>query len=204
MNLPLKQYWDLLARHIRPQKTRFALLAVLLLTSIGLQIVNPQIVRTFIDAALAGEGTDKLGFAALAFLGIALIQQITAVLARYTGENVAWTATNALRSELARHCLHLDMSFHNEKSPGELIERIDGDVAELSNFFSQLVIVVVGNVLLMLGVLVAMFLEDWRVGATFAVYAAITLYALYRVRGLAVPHEVARWLISWGMPSAST
>ena len=41
------------------------------------------------------------------------------------------------------------MSFHNNTSPGELIERIDGDVAELSNFFSQLVIRIIGNLLLM-------------------------------------------------------
>ena len=49
------------------------------------------------------------------------------------GENVAWTATNALREEMARHCLNLDMSYHNNISPGELIERIDGDVAEHRN-----------------------------------------------------------------------
>jgi ATP-binding cassette, subfamily B, bacterial len=47
---------------------------------------------------------------------------------------------------MAEHCLHLDMSYHNNMSPGELIERIDGDVTELSNFFSQLVIRVLGNI----------------------------------------------------------
>ena len=36
------------------------------------------------------------------------------------------------RAELARHCIYLDMTFHNDTSPGKLIERIDGDVAELS------------------------------------------------------------------------
>ncbi len=64
------------------------------------------------------------------------------MLARYVGEIVAWAATNELRVDLARHCLRLDMSFHNDKRPGELIERIDGDVLEISNFFSQLVIMI--------------------------------------------------------------
>ena len=97
--------------------------------------------------------------AALAFIGIALIQQVVGVSATYVGENVAWTATNALRAEMARHCLNLDMSYHNNVSPGELIERIDGDVAELSNFFSQLVIRVLGNLLLLIGILIAMLLR---------------------------------------------
>ena len=191
MDIPLKRYWDLLADHIRPQSLRFSWLTVLLLSSIGLQIINPQIMRTFIDAAMTGGETDHLARLALVFIGVAMLQPGVGVGAAYTGENVAWTATNALRADLARHCLYLDMSFHNDKSPGELIERIDGDVAQLSNFFSQLVIRVLGSILLLIGILAALSLEDWRVGLGFTVFAAITLYALYRVRGLAIPHAKA-------------
>ncbi|MBN1579486.1 MAG: ABC transporter ATP-binding protein [Anaerolineae bacterium] len=191
MNIPFRQYWDLLARHIKPQRGRFVLLTVLLFSGIGLQIVNPQIMRYFIDAAKTGESVQKLLVAAIAFIGIALFQQTVSVGATYVGENVAWTATNALRAEIARHCLYLDMGFHNNHSPGELIERIDGDVAELSNFFSQLVVRVLGNLLLLIGVLVVLYFEDWRVGIGFTIFAAITLYALNRVRGLAIPHQKA-------------
>ena len=191
MNVPLKQYWDLLANYIKPQKARFSLLTALLLSSIGLQVFNPQVMRYFIDSAMSGGSTETLALAALAFIGIALFQQIVGVSATYIGENVAWTATNALRAELARHCLHLDMSFHNDSSPGELIERIDGDVAELSNFFSQLVVRVLGSLLLLCGILLALFVEDWRVGAVFTLYAAITLYAMNRTRNLAIPHSKA-------------
>jgi ATP-binding cassette subfamily B protein len=183
------RYWDLLARYIQPQRNRFILLTILLISSIGLQVVNPQIMRFFIDTAIAGEAVRILVWAALAFIGIALIQQVVGVSATYVGENVAWTATNALRAELARHCLTLDMSFHNNSSPGELIERIDGDVTELSNFFSQLVIRVLGNILLMMGILGALLFEDWRVGAAFTVFATLTLLALNAVRGIAIPHQ---------------
>jgi len=190
-NIPLKRYWDLLAAHVRPQKARFALLAVLLLASIGLQIFNPQIMRFFIDSAVTGQPLSALILAAAAFIVIALVQQVVGVSATYQGENVAWTATNALRAELAQHCLSLDMSFHNNRSPGELIERIDGDVAELSNFFSQLVIRVVGNILLLGGVLLALFLQDWRIGVAFAAFVAVALVVLNRVRGLAIPSQKA-------------
>ena len=192
MNIPLRRYWDLLSRHIQPQKVRFALLIVLLLIGTVLKVVNPQIMRTFIDAAMAGEATRQLMLAALAFIGVALLQQAVAVGTTYAGENVAWTATNALRAELAWHCLNLDMSFHREHTPGELIERIDGDVAELSNFFSQVVVIVIGNLLLLLGILVALFLEDWRMGLAFLIFAALSLFVLNQVRGIAVLHQMAR------------
>lgn len=189
MKIPFQQYWDLLAKYIRPQKRRFFLLSALLLSSIGLQLVNPQIMRYFIDATQTTTEARNLLVAALAFIGVSLIQQVVGVIATYVGENVAWTATNALRAEMARHCLNLDMSYHNNVSPGELIERIDGDVAELSNFFSQLVIRVLGNILLLFGILIALLFEDWRVGLAFTVFAVLTLLALNAVRGLAIPFQ---------------
>ncbi|MBE9524409.1 MAG: ABC transporter ATP-binding protein [Chloroflexi bacterium] len=189
MDIPFHRYWDLLAPYIKIQKARFFWLTILLLGSIGLQVINPQIMRYFIDVATTSSDSENLSIAAIAFIVIALIQQVVGVSATYLGENVAWTATNALRSDLARHCLALDMSFHNNTSPGELIERIDGDVTELSNFFSQMVIRVLGNVLLMAGILVAMFFEDWRVGGIFTVFAVVTLTVLNLVRGIAIPHQ---------------
>ncbi len=162
---------------------------MLLLGSIGMQLINPQIMRFFIDTTQTSRETAVLTWAALAFIGIALLQQVVGVGATYVGENVAWTATNALRAEMARHCLNLDMSYHNNVSPGELIERIDGDVAELSNFFSQLVIRVLGNILLLLGILGALLIEDWRIGAAFSVFAVLTLLGLNAVRGVAIPYQ---------------
>jgi len=192
MNLPFKAYWDLLSQHIRPQKGRFVLLATLLLTSIGLRIFAPQIMRTFIDSALAGKALQTLTLTALAFISVALLQQVISVSVTYLGENVAWTATNALRAELAWHALNLDMSFHNDHTPGELIERIDGDVTELATFFSQFALNLVSNGLLLIGILAALFLEDWRAGLAFTIFSFATILILGRLKDIAVPHQKAR------------
>jgi len=191
MKVPWRRYWELLAKHITPQKGRFATLSVLLVTSIGLQVVNPQIMRYFVDAASSGRDVRALALAALAFIALAILQQAIGVGASYVGENVAWTATNALRAELAQHCLTLDMGFHNNSSPGELIERIDGDVSELANFFSQLVIRVVGNILLLLGILIALALEDWRLGLAYTAFAVGALLLLNRVKDIAIAPQKA-------------
>ena len=191
MKVPWRRYWELLAKHITPQKGRFATLSALLLTSISLQVVNPQIMRYFVDASSSGRDARALALAALAFIALAILQQAIGVGASYVGENVAWTATNALRAELAQHCLTLDMGFHNNSSPGELIERIDGDVSELANFFSQLVIRVVGNILLLLGVLIALALEDWRLGLAYTAFAVGALLLLNRVKDIAIAPQKA-------------
>ncbi len=190
-SVPIRRYAEILVKYLRHQKLRFTLLAVLILGSIGLQVVNPQIMRYFIDAATTGKPTHLLMLAALAFIGIALVQQAVGVGATYVGELVAWIATNELRADLATHCLNQDMSFHNDRSPGELIERIEGDVSEFSDFFSQLVIRVFGNILLLIGVLTALFITNRQLGFAFTVFAIITLAVLARIRNIAVPHQKA-------------
>ena len=192
MNLSFSAYYRLLASHIRPQRGRFTLLAILLFGSIGLRIFAPQIMRKFIDSALAGEALQTLTWTALAFIGIPLIQQVVAIGVTWLGENVAWTATNALRAELAEHALHLDMKFHNDHTPGELIERIDGDVTELATFFSQFALNLIANGFLLVGILIALFIEDWRAGLAFTVYSFLTIFVLGKVKDIAVPHQKAR------------
>jgi ATP-binding cassette subfamily B protein len=170
---------------------RFVLLGVLLFSGIALRVINPQIIRYFIDTVTTQGPASHLINAAILFIVVALFQQVLGVGAAYMGEYVAWTATNDLRAELAWHCLNLDMSFHNNISSGELIERIDGDVAELSNFFSQFVIRVIGNMILVIGILIAIYIEDWRLGLVFTFFVIVTLLALNRVRGIAIPSQKA-------------
>ncbi|MEO5953165.1 MAG: ABC transporter ATP-binding protein [Chloroflexia bacterium] len=186
MSIPIKQYGALLARYLKSQRWRVVFLAILLFTWIGLQILNPQIVRYFIDQAQAGAPLETLVWSALLFLAVAIVTQGLSVLSTYVGETVGWTATNNLRVDLAFHSLRLDMPFHKTHTPGEMIERIDGDVTALTQFFSQFVINVVGNLLLMLGVVIALFWEDWRLAAAVAGFVVVTLVVLNSIRNMAV------------------
>ncbi|MBN1668238.1 MAG: ABC transporter ATP-binding protein, partial [Anaerolineales bacterium] len=188
MKIPLRQYWSLLKTYLRPQKAQVGGLALLLVSLIAVQLINPQIISHFIDAAQAGAGQQVLLRAGLLFLSLAILQQVFAVSAGYLSEVVAWTATNGLRLDLASHCLNLDLSFHNEHTPGEMIERLDGDVNNLSNFFSRLVIELLANSLLLVGVVVVMWFEDWRVGLGMTIFLAIALGILLRSRNVAVPY----------------
>ncbi len=186
MGMPLKRYWNLLVSYLKPQWSWVLLLAVLILGNLGLQLVSPQIVRHFIDAARAGRALDDLTAVALLFLAVAVLSQALSIFASYLGQNVAWTATNALRLDLTLHCLRLDMSFHKARTPGELIERLDGDVTTLGNFFSQMVVRLLANGLLALGILILLFREDWRVGLVGVSYALLTAVLLRQVQKPAV------------------
>ncbi len=185
--IPIRQYWSLLVDYLRPHWWRVVLLAAILLTGIAFQLINPQIVRSFIDQAIAGAEQSTLVRLALTFAALAVAHQGLSVIATYLAENIGWAATNELRGDLAEHCLRLDMGFHKTRTPGEMIERIDGDVTALSNFFGQFVIHVVGNLILLIGIVVLLFRENLLVGLGISIFASVALVAMVGIQNVALP-----------------
>jgi ATP-binding cassette subfamily B protein len=185
--IPVRAYFRLFTGYLRPHRPKAVLLSVILLITIAFQLVNPQLIKRFIDGATNGEPTSKLVPIAIAFMVIAVIHQLLAVWATYIAEQIGWSATNQLRADLTDHVLHLDMGFHKSTSPGELIERIDGDVTALSNFFSSMMIKVVGNGVLLVGIIVLIWMESWIVGLAITVLTTATFAGLFRLHGVTVP-----------------
>lgn len=186
----LRDYWILLSTYLRPQRLYVFVLALVLVASISLQLLTPRVLRDFIDLALSGASYARLSQNAILFFTMVLLVQLASIGATYLSERVAWTATNLLRGDLAAHCLRLDMAFHQSNPPGALIERIEGDVDALSNFFSQFLVRLLANIVLLIGVLVMLYREDWRAGMGLTVFAALAIAAMLRVRAVGVP----RWM----------
>ncbi len=185
--IPVRRYWKLLRDYLRPHRAGVAVLGLLVAGGIALQLINPQLMARIIDGAVAGAEASSLVGLALLFMLLAVAQQALALGATWVGQRIGWAATNELRADLADHCMRLDLGFHKQRTPGELIERIDGDVTALSNFFSQFVVHVVGNLVLLIGILVLLILESIWIGLVMVVFAAISMVAMLRVHHLAVP-----------------
>jgi len=183
----LNRYWRLLAHYLRPHRPRMSLLALILCGAIAVRVVTPLVASRFIDQATSGGALHDLIVLALLTIGLALVGQGLAVAETYVAENVSWAATNALRADLLAHLLRLDATFHTAHTPGELIERVDGDVAALARFFSRFVVYVLGNAVLMVGVLGLLYHVDWRVGLGLSAFVALALTAMLRIRAVATP-----------------
>ncbi|GHO75796.1 helicase [Ktedonobacter sp. SOSP1-85] len=184
-------YTQLLCTYLGPQWRRMSLITLLLLSILVFQLVNPYILRYFIDTTLGGGDQSTLLLAGLLFVGLALLNQGATILETYVSENVAWTATNRLRADLVAHCLRLDLAFHKSHTSGELIERIDGDVDALSTFFSRSFVLVASNILLILGLILILFQQHWLVGLVMGVFALLATYILLRIRNFAIRSETA-------------
>ncbi|WP_051063016.1 ABC transporter ATP-binding protein, partial [Ilumatobacter nonamiensis] len=98
----------------------------------------------------------------------------------------AWRTTNDLRLRMTSHVLGLDHEFHRTHTPGELIQRVDGDITSVSDFLSQVVTKAAGAIMLVTGIVVVLSVLDWRLGLGMIVYLGLAFTVVVRTRHRAV------------------
>jgi ATP-binding cassette, subfamily B, bacterial len=184
MKMKTGNYTTILVKYLKNQKGMVGILLLMLFASMGLKIANPQIIKRFIDAALKEDSISILVKMAFLYIGIAVVQQFVSIVTTYLSQRIGWNATNTLREDLMEHCLKLDMQFHKDKRPGELIEIIDGDVNILFNFFSRLGVTLVSSSLLIIGVLCMYFREDYRIGIAEIIFCIVSFCTLLKIKDI--------------------
>jgi ABC-type multidrug transport system fused ATPase/permease subunit len=176
---------------LRPERRWTAGVLSILIVALGLRLSMPALLGRFIDDAIAGEPVDALVRVALAYVAAALVGEALQLAVMWGSVQLSWRVGNHLRERLARKALRLEMAWHGRHSPGQLIERIDGDVEALVVFFTNVVVHVLGNLVLMVAMLVVAFVIDPRAGLLLVLSAVLGGTVLIRLRSAAVPAREA-------------
>jgi ATP-binding cassette, subfamily B, bacterial len=176
----------LLAATLRSEARPLAGVLAVLGASMVLRLSLPLLLGRFADDALAGESADTLIRLAVAYVAVALVSEALGLGVVWGSVRLSWRAGNRLRERLAAHALRLDQAWHGRHSPGQLIERIDGDVEAMVVFFSGIAIEIAGNVGLIAGmVIVATVIDPWS-GLILGVTAVAGAAVMIRLRLAAV------------------
>jgi len=183
--------WLLVAASLGAERWRLVPVGAALLLGTLLPLAGPQLVARFVDEAVAGAPIEALLALGAAYLAVALAGQVAAVAASATASGAAWRVTNRLRERVAAHALGLDMDYHGRHTPGEMIERVDGDLLGLTQFISGFVAQALASLLLLAGTLVLVWRVDPRVGAALTAVVAAGSATLAVAQRRVVPHAVA-------------
>ncbi len=178
--------WRALAALLRPDARRWVGLGVLVGLASALALAGPLVVRRIVDTATQGGTAADIRSLALLFLGIALATQGITVAVAWFATVTAWRTTNTIRLDMARHVLGLDHEFHRHHTPGELIQRVDGDVTSVSDFLGRVVPRVAGAVAMVVGMIAVLAVVDWRLAVGAAVYVFLAGALIARGRHRAV------------------
>lgn len=171
---------------LRPAAGRWLALGGLVAAGSGLALAGPLVVREVIDRATAGTTVRELQILALVFLSIAVLRQIVEVATARAATITAWRTTNEFRLDMTRHVLGLDHEFHRRHTPGELIQRVDGDITSVNELCSRVLTRAVGSALLIVGIVTVVTVIDWRIGVGMVAYVGLAVAVLLTLRHRAV------------------
>ena len=179
-----------LYRYLVAHTGSLIVLSGLVLGSVGLQIYRPQAVRRFIDLAAAKAPILELVQIAVMYATATCFMHVMAGTASWLAAKIGWRVTNELRSDVFQHVLKLDIAYHRERMPGEMVERIDGDASSLSDLFAQFLVRAATALLSGVSVLILLWRENTKAGMVLTAVALVAAAILYSRRDTAT--EVAR------------
>jgi len=169
-----------LREHRRPLFVCLALLTGATLLSLAW----PWLIQRAIDGPIQGQldlpAAERV-FGSLLLIGCAvlLIQGATLILQylqRVKLERVGQNIMLTLRTRLFEHILGLDISFFDKHPVGRLMARVESDTESLRLLFTNTVVLVVGDLLMMIGIWSVLFYKHPRLaGAIFVFFPVIAV-----------------------------
>lgn len=147
---------------VRPR--RAAILGLLGLSFVAsmLVLLQPWLTKILIDDGLIAKDYGKLVGVAVAMLLVGIFGTALAGLNRYLHTQLSGNILFALRSDVYCHLQTLSPAFFAERRTGDLLSRIDGDVAEIQRFAVDSLFSAVSAVIGLAGALALMLALSWQ------------------------------------------
>jgi ATP-binding cassette subfamily B protein len=160
--------------YLRPhwRNVLFAYVAMAAATLMNLAV--PQIIKTAIDRGLTQGTASTLFWAAGVILALAFVRALVGFVRIYYGEWLTHRVAFDLRNHFYGSLQGLPFAFHDRAQTGDLMSRATSDITETERFAGIGVLDLFATVLLVIGVSVAMFVEN----AFLALLAIVPLTAL--------------------------
>ena len=117
---------------------------------------------------------------AFALLGIQTLRLLLVMVQSYNIQAVGQKVMLDMRMELFNHVQSLPLYFFDKNPVGRIVTRLTNDIAAIGELFSAGVIVVIGDVFIIVGIFVAMFMLNVKLALiTLSVFPVIVIIALW-------------------------
>ncbi|MDR0898190.1 MAG: ABC transporter ATP-binding protein/permease [Oscillospiraceae bacterium] len=175
---------------LRPYKMLLLLCAACVLLANLTEIAKPAVIARAITVFLEGgaqeSGLHSLLGMGLLYLFVAIIGALCAYAQALLVTTICQKVLHGIRGQLFHHIQHMPLEALDRFGTGRLITRATNDVETVSEFYSDVLVNLFRDVVLLLGIVAAMLLMDWRLAlVSFAVLpliAVLTLVVRRRLR----------------------
>ncbi|MET0154348.1 MAG: ABC transporter ATP-binding protein [Candidatus Binatia bacterium] len=142
-----------LLEHVRPHWRRLALVLALALSSSALSLAQPYLTKLLIDDGLLHARVDIVARVAGLIVVAAMAATVLAGINQWQYVTLSARVLFTLRESVYRHLQRLSPAFYSRTAPGEILARLDGDVAEIQRFAIDPLLSSVNAVIVLAGAL---------------------------------------------------
>ncbi len=167
---------------VRPHRRAIALLLGLSLCASLLALAQPWLVKTLIDEGLLARDYTTLWHMAAVMILAGVLGTLLAGVNRYLHTRLSGRILFALRDDLYRHLQQLSPTFYGRRRTGDILSRLDGDVAEIQRFAVDSLFSAVSSVIGLLGALTLMLMLSWQLSLLLALLIPIEVLWLRWMR----------------------
>ncbi len=162
-NIPIPRRFNVYARlagYLRPYPRQVGIAYTGMVFAALLNLFVPQIIKNAIDNGLAAGQAGALFQAGGLILLIAVVRGVAAFAQRYYGEWLTYRISYDLRNHFYESVQSLSFAFHDRAQTGDLMSRATSDIGEAERFVGVGLMDLLATLLLLIGVIVAMLLEN--------------------------------------------
>ena len=176
--------WTLLRRvmgYSSPYRWQIVGMLLMILTTTGLGLLNPLVMRDLIDRTLPQHDLQRLIWLSLLLLAIPAVNGVIGVWQRHVNASVGEGVTYDLRVALFAHLQDMSLRFFTNTKTGELMSRLNNDVVGAQNAISNTIVNIITNLVQAAALLVVMLSMEWRLTVISIVILPLFIWVARRM-----------------------
>ncbi|MCR8558660.1 ABC transporter ATP-binding protein/permease [Mucilaginibacter sp. BJC16-A38] len=157
--------WKLLGRvmkYVDPYKRTFIIAAFLTIFLAAIALAQPILIQKTLDSYILTDNYDGLVFMVGLMISQLIIQTIAQYYQTYLTNSLGQSVIRDLRIAIFNHITSLRLKYFDHTPIGMLITRTVSDLETIADIFSEGLISIMGDMLLVIAVIGYMIVEDWK------------------------------------------
>ncbi|MBK7917103.1 MAG: ABC transporter ATP-binding protein [Chloroflexi bacterium] len=180
--------------YARPYTPQLLIVALFVIVSTASGLIGPILFGRAIDQFVMPKDLVGLGRLALIMLGVYVLGGLASIVQGILMVGVGQRLIADVRAELFNHLQWLSMAYHDQHKVGDLMSRVTNDTEAINSILSNGLIEFTSNILLLGGIMVAMFLLNWplAIGTLILLPLMLTITSLVTRRSRVAFRQVQR------------
>jgi ATP-binding cassette subfamily B multidrug efflux pump len=174
--------WKLLTRvmhYVKPYNVTFIIAAFLTIFLAVNALVQPILIQRTLDNYILKDNYDGLVFMVELMIGQLIIQTVAQYYQTYLTNSLGQSVIRDLRIHIFNHITSLRLKYFDRTPIGMLITRTVSDLETIADIFSEGLISIMGDLLLVIAVIGYMIVIDWKLALITLIPMPFLLMSTY-------------------------